>query len=472
MAQVEKPIDTSRLGYIRKKLGKSLPTGWELTTLGEALKWGSGGTPKRTEPRYYGGAIPWLIIGDLNDGVVLDSETRITEDGLRNSSAKWVEPGSVLLAMYGSIGKLGIAGKRLTTNQAIAFTKSDPVDAKYLLYFLMFTRGDLASLGKGATQKNISQTVIKVFPFVLAPLTQQSCIVAEIEKQFSRLDEAVANLKRIKANLKRYKAAVLKAAVEGKLTAGWRKQHPNVEPASKLLERILAMRRAEWSGKWKYRELPIPDTTILPRLPQTWTWSSVETICSDVVDCPHSTPKWQATGCVCLRTTEFRPGRLDLSDVRYVSLATYEARIQRLTPRENDIVYSREGGILGLACMIPARLNPCLGQRMMLLRSHALFSPNLLMYWLNSPDLLARVRSLTGGSASPHLNVGEVKSFPVPVAPIAEQNAIVAEVERRLSVIEELEATTEANLTRADRLRQSILGQAFSGKLLLNEARG
>ena len=108
----------------------------------------------------------------------------------------------------------------------------------------------------------------------------------------------------------------------------------------------------------------------------------------------------------------------------------------------------------------------------MLLRSHALFSPNLLMYWLNSPDLLARVRSLTGGSASPHLNVGEVKSFPVPVAPIAEQNAIAAEVERRLSVIEELQAAVEANVTRADRLRQSVLGQAFSGKLLLNEARG
>jgi type I restriction enzyme S subunit len=102
---------------------------------------------------------------------------------------------------------------------------------------------------------------------------------------------------------------------------------------------------------------------------------------------------------------------------------------------------------------------------MMLLRAHALFTPNLLMHWLNSPDLLARVRSLTGGSASPHLNVGEVKVFPVPIAPLAEQTAIVAEVERRLSIIDELEATVEANLTRADRLRQSVLSQAFSGRL-------
>ena len=346
------------------------------------------------------------------------------------------------------------------------------IDPRYVYYFVSsqgFRREAAHRMTGAVGQKRVPKSFLEEASIPVPRFDDQQWIVAEIEKQFSRLDEAVANLKRVKANLKRYKVAVLKAAVEGKLTEDWRKQHPDVEPASKLLERILAERRAKWSGKGKYKELPIPDTTILPSFPLTWTWSSVETICSDVGDCPHSTPKWQATGRVCLRTTEFRSGRLDLSDVRYVSQATYEARIQRLTPRENDIVYSREGGILGLACMIPARLNPCLGQRMMLLRSHALFSPNLLMYWLNSPDLLARVRSLTGGSASPHLNVGEVKSFPVPVTPVAEQNAIVAEVERRLSVIEELEATAEANFTRADRLRQSILSGAFSGKLFTRE---
>ena len=92
-------------------------------------------------------------------------------------------------------------------------------------------------------QKRVSTTYLKEAKIPVAPLDQQKRIVAEIEKQFSRLDEAVANLKRVKANLKRYKAAVLKAAVEGKLTEEWRKQHPDVEPADKLLERILAARR-------------------------------------------------------------------------------------------------------------------------------------------------------------------------------------------------------------------------------------
>ena len=110
------------------------------------------------------------------------------------------------------------------------------------------------------------------------PAHQQQRIVAEIEKQFSRLDEAVASLKRGKANLKRYKASVLKAAVEGKLTEDWRKRHPDVEPASNFLERILLERRAKWSGRGKYKEPETPDATGLPSLPKGWTWATVDQV--------------------------------------------------------------------------------------------------------------------------------------------------------------------------------------------------
>ena len=223
-----------------------LPSGWVRSTLGECFSWGSGGTPLSSEPRFYGGEIPWLIIGDLNDGVVATSSVYITEDGLRNSSAKWIEPGSVLLAMYGSIGKVAIAGVPLTTNQAIAFAKTDPIVSRYLFYYLKFKQRDLESLGKGATQKNISQTVIRSFPFIVAPLPEQRRIVAKIEELFSDLDAGVAALERVKATLAKYKASVLKAAVEGRLTEEWREEHPDVEPASVLLERILKERRAKW----------------------------------------------------------------------------------------------------------------------------------------------------------------------------------------------------------------------------------
>lgn len=100
---------------------EELPKNWAKTTLGECFEWGSGGTPTSSVKKYYDGNIPWLVIGDLNDNYINTSDKTITQFGLENSSAKLVPKGTLLLAMYGSIGKLGIAGMPLATNQAIAF---------------------------------------------------------------------------------------------------------------------------------------------------------------------------------------------------------------------------------------------------------------------------------------------------------------------------------------------------------------
>ncbi len=103
-----------------------LPNGWERKTLGEVATWGSGGTPQAGNSRFYGGQIPWAIIGDLTDSDVFTTEKHITEEGLANSSAKLVPVGAILIAMYGSIGKMGIAKVPMATNQAIAFALPNP----------------------------------------------------------------------------------------------------------------------------------------------------------------------------------------------------------------------------------------------------------------------------------------------------------------------------------------------------------
>ena len=152
-------------------------------------------------------------------------------------------------------------------------------DARYVYYFVASQnfRGVAERYMTGAVgQKRVSTTYLKEQLIPLAPPAQQKRIVSEIEKQFSRLDEAVANLKRVKVNLKRYKAAVLKAAVEGRLTEEWRKQHPDVESADKLLERILTERRGKWQGRGRYKEPAASNTTDLPELPDGWVWASVD----------------------------------------------------------------------------------------------------------------------------------------------------------------------------------------------------
>ena len=140
---------------------KKTPASWQIKKMPDVVKWGSGGTPKATEKAFYeNGTIPWLIIGDLNDGIVTTSESKITPLGLQSSSAKIVPVGTLLVAMYGSIGKLGITGIECCTNQAIAFAQElYGVTTKYMFYFMASQKSNLITKGKGGTQKNIRITL-------------------------------------------------------------------------------------------------------------------------------------------------------------------------------------------------------------------------------------------------------------------------------------------------------------------------
>ena len=128
-----------------------MPFNWEVRKMPSVVKWSSGGTPKATEKQYYeNGSIPWLVIGDLNDGIVTKSESKITKLGLENSSAKMIPKGTLLVAMYGSIGKLGITGIECCTNQAIAYAKElYGVTTEYLYYYMAMMKPKLISKGKG-----------------------------------------------------------------------------------------------------------------------------------------------------------------------------------------------------------------------------------------------------------------------------------------------------------------------------------
>jgi type I restriction enzyme S subunit len=181
----------------------ALPNGWVRKTLGEVAAWGSGGTPQAGNPRYYGGQIPWAIIGDLTDSDVFTTEKHITEEGLANSSAKLAPAGAILIAMYGSIGKMGIAKVPMATNQAIAFAlpKPDLMDAKYLFWYLRSQRDVFLASGKGATQQNISQTLLKSWEIPVPPLDEQKQIVEALDDHLAKLDKALAELHEAEHNI-------------------------------------------------------------------------------------------------------------------------------------------------------------------------------------------------------------------------------------------------------------------------------
>lgn len=455
-----------------------LPDGWEWKTMADIADVVGGGTPRTADSSYYvNGSIPWLTPADLSGykaKYISHGGRYITQEGLDNSSARMMPAGTVLFTSRAPIGYVAIAANPLCTNQGFkSFVLKEDVIPEFVYWWLKASKDLAESIASGTTFLELSGAKAKQIPIPLPPPDMQKRIVAEIEKQFSRLDEAVTNLKRVKANLKRYRASVLKAAVEGRLVETEaeiaRREGREYESGAQLLERILETRRREWKGKGQYKEPVAPDVSELPGLPEGWAWGTVEGLCEHIVDCPHSTPRFKDEGFPCIDTTWMTIEGLAKERARYVDDLIYQQRIARLEPKPGDIVFAREGTI-GTAILIPEGMKACLGQRVMLLRSRKLYVNQFLRHVLHSETVKQQYREQAIGSTVPHINVGDVKAFALPLPPLAEQQRIVAEVDRRLSLVRETEAQVEANLKRAERLRQSVLQKAFSGELVRDEA--
>ena len=368
----------------------------------------------------------------------------------------------------------------LASGEFIVFPSQNFLDNAYLKYFLnQVGFASFATRLNAGDRPRVDFSQLSDHPFPLPPLAEQHRIVAEIEKQFTRLDASVAALKRIQANLKRYRASVLRAACEGELVPTEaelaRAEGRDYEPADRLLERILADRRARWEAQEKrrgrYKEPSYPDTSALSELPMGWVWATLSQI-SDLKGGATKGRRFRAgeslTEVLYLRVANVQRGYLDLSELKTIEVTQEVADQLALVP--GDILFT-EGGDrdkLGRGWIWKGELDKCIHQnhifrsRLLLTEMH----PEFVSWWGNSfgQTFFEHSGKQTTNLAS--INLSVLSSFPVPLPPLAEQRRIVAEVERRLSVIQQAEATVEANLPRAERLRQSILKQAFSGKLV------
>ena len=303
-----------------------------------------------------------------------------------------------------------IYGKTWVNNHAHILRSK--TNNEFLCYYLNYF--NYKNYVSGTTRLKLTQAQMRKIPIPNIPSDGQSRIVASIEELFSELDKAVDTLKTTKEQLEVYRQTIL----------------------------VDAFRAATNS-----------------------TYLKVGCVCAKIVDCPHSTPKWEKSGKLCLRTTNFKRGYLDLQSPNYVSEETFHDRNRRIIPQPGDVLYSREGSVLGIACTIPSNVYPCLGQRMMLLRSGEKLNNRYLMHYLNSPMVTNHVIATKGGTGSPHINVGDIKEFKIPIPSLEEQSNIVRQIEEQLSSCDNVEKTVDAILAQADAMRQSILKQAFEGTL-------
>jgi type I restriction enzyme S subunit len=382
-----------------------------------------------------------------------------------------IQPGELVVGMDGDFNSACWRGKPALLNQRVCKITTDPArySAKFLEYVLP---GYLAAINEhtpSVTVKHLSSRTIADIPLPDPPLDEQQHIVAEIEKQFTRLDAGASSLMRVQSALKRYRGTVLKAACAGRLALTEaelaRKENRSSETGEELLQRILKQRRETWKGKGKYKEPATADLADLPRLPEGWAWARLEQlgfIFGGLTKNPkRSKLKKQLPY---LRVANVYANDLRLDDIEYIGVE--DSELAKLLVRAGDLLIVEGNGSkaqIGRLAIWGGAIDPCVHQNHLIkVRSIEPRMPKWILYWLQSPigrEFVELVASSTSGLYT--LSVNKVGDLPIALPPLAEQQRIVAAIERRLSIIEQLEAVTSTELHRAVRLRQSILQRAF-----------
>ncbi len=460
-----------------------LPEGWALTTYEQIGKWSGGGTPSKQIGSYWiGGEIPWISPKDMKSLIIYDSEDRITDDAIKSSSAKLIPSDSLLFVVRSGILRrtLPVALTRIdaAVNQDLkALTPSDHIFADYLLYHaLAFNNEIRRSCSKdGTTVESIEFFALKEYPIPLAPLPEQHRIVARIEELFSRLDAGVEALRRARAQLQRYRQSVLQAAVEGRLTVEWRAEHPEVEPAEKLLERILAERRKRWKERLssegngspgsKYKEPAKHIPSDLPSLPNRWIWTSYDSVAMFVTSGSRAWKKFLGKGdAIFILLQNLRERQLILDDPTFIDPPD-GAEADRTRVLTGDILISIVGNT-GVTCLVREIGEAYVSQSVALTRPINLIDGEYLEFYLTSKIGRDFFKGKDYGMGRGHLLLSHIKETPIILPPIAEQHEIIREIRLRFSVIMDLDEAIYSSEIQANRLRQSILQRAFQGKLV------
>ena len=390
------------------------------TTLGEIGSWQSGATPSRMNKDYYGGNIPWLKTGDLNDGTIIYIPEYITQRALEETSVRLNPKGSVLIAMYGAtIGKIGILSFPATTNQACCACYEYSINQMFLFYFLLANRENFIAMGGGGAQPNISKEKIISTNMPLPPLKEQERIVAEIERWLSFVDIVEKEKSDLQSTICLSKSKILDLAIHGKLVP----QDPNDEPASELLKRINPKAEIITDNE-HYQKLP--EGWCLTILGSIGTWQSGATPSRLRKDYYGGNIPWLKTG--------------DLNDgiitniPEFITEKALEETSVKLNPTDSILIamYGATIGKIGILSF-PATTNQaccaCLDYKI---------DKMYIFYFLLSNRI--NFVSMGGGGAQPNISKEKIVNTTFPLPPLAEQKRIVSKIEElfhQLDMIEE-----------------------------------
>jgi type I restriction enzyme, S subunit len=279
---------------------------------------------------------------------------------------------------------------------------------------------------------------------------------------------------------------VLKAAVEGHLVPTEahlaRTEKRAYESAEVLLARILKERRRRWEeaqlaklkaagktpkdDKWKakYKEPTAPDTSALPEVPVGWCWATVEGIATKVVDGVHKKPDYVSSGVpfVTVKNLTAGPG-IDFENLKYITIEDHRKFIARANPERGDLLVSKDG-TLGVIRAVRTDSIFSIFVSVAMIKPVLISMSDYLELALSSPSVQAQM--VPKGSGLQHIHLEDLRRDCVPIPPAAEQIRILEAAQRRMSVVEWVEAAIAHDLAKLSRLRQAVLKRAFEGKLV------
>lgn len=412
-----------------------VPENWVWVRLESVASWGSGGTPSRKHEEYYNGDILWIKTGELNNGWIYDTEEKITDEGLKKSSAKLFPPYSVLIAMYGAtIGKVAILGVPATTNQACACAVcNQSLLYMYLFYYCISQKNVFIEKGKGGAQPNISQIILKQHPIPLPPLSEQQRIVERIEELFAKLDEAKERLQEVVDSFAVRKAAILHKAFTGELTKQWRLENG------------------------------VSD--------ESWEEKKGEEFFEYVTSGSRGWAKYYSDkGSIFVRMGNLNHGtiELDFSDIQYVELPD-QVEGQRSKLQKNDILISITADV-GMIGLVREDMDAYINQHVALARPKDNLYAEFLAWYFVSDVGLKQMQNKQRGATKIGLGLQDIRNIILKIPTLPEQHEIVRLIDALLARERAAQQAAEQALASIDLMKKSILARAFRGELSTNKA--
>jgi type I restriction enzyme, S subunit len=390
----------------------------------------------------------------------------ITHDLSQQFPRTILEPNDLVMSVRGTIGKIGLVNQKLNKAQIspncikIALYQNYCLPKFFLFYLKSFSGQRNINLVTSSTTINtIKASSLSETPIPLPPLNEQRRIVAKIEALKARSQTAKEALEEIPPLLDQFRQSVLAAAFRGDLTADWRSQHPDVEPASVLLERIQE-KTAEHKHKRIDNALPDPF-----ELPDKWGWISLFSICTSITDGDHQAPPKSNEGVPFLVISNISNGKLDFGNTRYVPENYYQSIQEHRKVRRGDLLYSVVGSY-GIPILVDTEEKFCFQRHIALLKPSSWIISKYLLYALKSDFVFRQATEVATGTAQLTVTLSGLRKIKLPLISLSEQKEIVCRIEALFKAADRIEQQYQEAKPYLAQLDQSILAKAFRGELV------